>query len=375
MPRVIIIGGSLGGLFAGNVMRQLGWDVSIHERSAHQLDSRGGGIVLQPEVLEVLRQSGLQLANEGLGVRSHNRVVLRPDGSIEARYHAPQVQTSWALLYSTLRQTFGQNGYQQDSRLSAIHRSGPGSVDIEYADGTRDQADLLIGADGGNSTVRRLLWPQALPRYAGYLAWRGLLPESAMPEGAREVLHGDFGFANNQGSHILGYLVPGPHNDLRPGHRLYNWVWYRLADPALLRQIVIDKNGRDRGYAVPEGLLDPRWRDFIHSEAEVLLPPAFRAVVQATPEPFMQAIRDLAMDAMVHERVILLGDASAIPRPHTAASTAKAASNALALKTALAQQPEDIDSALARWQPAQVELGKSLQAYGQSLGNPLMFGR
>lgn len=55
--RAIIIGGSLGGLFAGNMLRSIGWDVDIFERSAGDLDSRGGGIVLQPDVVEVFRRS------------------------------------------------------------------------------------------------------------------------------------------------------------------------------------------------------------------------------------------------------------------------------------------------------------------------------
>lgn len=50
--RAIIIGGSLGGLFAGNMLQQAGWEVDIFKRSARDLDSRGGGIVLQPEVVE-----------------------------------------------------------------------------------------------------------------------------------------------------------------------------------------------------------------------------------------------------------------------------------------------------------------------------------
>lgn len=49
-PRALVIGGSLGGLFAGNLLRRLGWDVDIFERSTQDLDSRGGGIVLQPDV-------------------------------------------------------------------------------------------------------------------------------------------------------------------------------------------------------------------------------------------------------------------------------------------------------------------------------------
>ena len=56
--------------------------------------------------------------------------------------------------------------------------------------------------------MRRQFWPTMRPAYAGYLAWRGLIPEDDMPLAARETLHGDFGFANNEGSHILGYLCP-----------------------------------------------------------------------------------------------------------------------------------------------------------------------
>ena len=60
--RALIIGGSLGGLFAGNLLRQIGWNVDIFERSAHDLDSRGGGIVLQPEVIEVSSRKRIERA-------------------------------------------------------------------------------------------------------------------------------------------------------------------------------------------------------------------------------------------------------------------------------------------------------------------------
>ena len=60
MHRALIIGGSLGGLFAGNLLRRIGWDVEIFERSPRDLDSRGGGIVLQPEVVEVFRRPGIR---------------------------------------------------------------------------------------------------------------------------------------------------------------------------------------------------------------------------------------------------------------------------------------------------------------------------
>lgn len=375
-PRALVIGGSLGGLFAGNLLRRIGWDVDIYERSAHDLDSRGGGIVLQPDVVEVFRRTGVDLDSMALGVPSVHRTVFQPDGSIRSKQYAPQTQTSWSLIYSTLRAAFGDAHYHQAKALTRIEQdAAAGKVTAYFADGTQETGDLLVGADGGNSVVRQQFWPQQMPTYAGYLAWRGLVPENDMPGLARDALHGDFGFANNTGSHILGYLVPGENSDVRPGHRLYNWVWYRVADTDQLARIMTDREGRQRGYSMPEGMLAPQWIDHVHDDARALLPPGFRAVVEATPQPFAQAIRDLASDQMVAGRVVILGDAAAIPRPHTAASTSKAASNALDLADVLSAMPDDIDAALKAWEPRQIALGKALLRQGTEAGNYLLFHR
>jgi 2-polyprenyl-6-methoxyphenol hydroxylase-like FAD-dependent oxidoreductase len=114
--RALIIGGSLGGLFAGNLLSQIGWHVEIFERSAHDLDSRGGGIVLQPEVVEVFRRAGVNIRTVDLGVRSQYRTVFRPDGSIESKHFAPQNQTSWSLIYTTLKTACGDWNYHQARR-------------------------------------------------------------------------------------------------------------------------------------------------------------------------------------------------------------------------------------------------------------------
>ena len=53
-----------------------------------------------------------------------------------------------------------------------------------------------------------------------------------------------------------------------------------------------DRDGRTRGYAIPEGLLADKWIEHLHREAENLLPLPFREVVEATAQPFAQAIRD-----------------------------------------------------------------------------------
>ena len=134
-------------------------------------------------------------------------------------------------------------------------------------------------------------------------------------------------------------------------------------------------DGISRNYSVPEGLLRPEWKAHLQQEANEMLPPGFRDIVHATKEPFAQAIRDLAVNSMVKGRVILLGDAASIPRPHTAASTSKAAGNALALKNALMQFPHDTDKALAIWEREEVFRGKYLREMGTRIGNRLLFGR
>lgn len=374
--RALIVGGSLGGLFAGNLLRRIGWDIDIFERSPHDLDSRGGGIVLQPEVVEVFRRADVDLRAVELGVESAYRTVFRPDGSTESKRFAPQTQTSWSLIYTTLKAAFGPENYHQAKTLVKVDQDlRAGTVTAHFDDGTGESGDLLIGADGGDSIVRQQFWPTMRPTYAGYLAWRGLVPEDAMPQAAREALHGDFGFANNKGSHILGYLVPGEDSDVRPGRQLYNWVWYRVANERLLTEIMTDRNGRVRGYAIPEGLLADKWISHLHREAENLLPLPFRRVIEATAQPFAQAIRDLASDHMVNGRVAILGDAAAIPRPHTAASTSKAATNALALADELQAFSDEVPAALARWEPDQVALGKYLRLQGSQTGDYLLFHR
>lgn len=374
--KAVIIGGSLGGLFAGVLLQQIGWEVDIFERSPADLDSRGGGIVLQPEVVEVLRRIGARETLRSPGVQSAHRVVFLPNGVIENKHLAPQMQTSWSLIYTTLKEAFGDAHYHRGKKLIGIDQdTDDHTVTASFEDGVTVHANLLIGADGGGSTVRTLLWPGVVPIYAGYVAWRGLLEEDAMPPLARQDLHGDFAFANNKGSHILGYLVPGPDHNVQPGQRIYNWVWYWAADRKTLSEIATDKDGRDRGYSIPEGQLSDRWRTKVYAEAERLLPPGFRAAVQATEEPFVQAIRDLTVERMVKGRVILLGDAAFIPRPHTAASTSKAAANALELVDQLSGPNATIDQALEAWEPSQLRLGQALSVQGTRTGDWLLFKR
>ena len=107
--------------------------------------------------------------------------------------------------------------------------------------------------------------------------------------------------------------------------------------------------------------------------ADELLAPPFRALWQATRNPVLQPILDLAVPRMVFERALLVGDAAFVPRPHTAASTSKAAANAIALGEMIRASPGDLDRALGKWESAQVTLGRQHEAQGQMLLNRSQF--
>jgi 2-polyprenyl-6-methoxyphenol hydroxylase-like FAD-dependent oxidoreductase len=369
-PKAIVIGGSLGGLFAANALRAVGWDVEVYERSPSTLDSRGGGIVLQGAVLQAFRFSGVP-ATGNLGVRSNDRIYLDRDGTVLSSQYMPQTQTSWNKLYGVLRQNFLDEQYHRGAKLVAIEQDGHG-VTAMFADGSTAHGDLLIGADGGNSTVRELMLPNISPRYAGYTVWRGLVDESRLSPSIVPHLYENFVFQQDRGALMLQYMVPGQDGSTEIGRRRYNWLWYlKSAAGDDLDAVLTDKTGRRRTHSVPPGELAPAQETWFRTMAAKRANPEFRALIENTDDIFVQVIQDLQVPRMVFDRVVLIGDAAFIPRPHTAGSTAQAATNAITLASTLRGQ-RDMTASLADWQEGQVSDGLAITEWGQNMGNRIM---
>lgn len=181
-----MVGGSLGGLFAGELFHRAGWDVHIYERSEHELASRGGGIVLQPEVVRVFERVGLD-PDGPAGVWANERIYLDRDGRIAQIFRAPQKQTSWSAIFRTLKQNFPPDRYHQGGALTAFAQDA-NSVIATFAGIGHVESDLLVGADGGGSTVRQIVLPDVQARYAGYVGFRGLVPERELaPDAAANI--------------------------------------------------------------------------------------------------------------------------------------------------------------------------------------------
>jgi len=216
--QAVVIGGSLGGLFAGLLLRSIRWDVDIYERSPHNLDSRGGGIVLQPEVLEAFRRAGVHY-DTSIGVEAKERVFLDRSGGLARRLPMRQMLTSWTSLYGAMRRHFPAEHYHQSAELTDFGQSAE-RVEARFADGREVTNGLLVAADGGGSFVRGRLMPEVRADYAGYVAWRGLVDEPELTDEAAALLRDRFSFFEYPNSHMLAYLVPGEHEAIEPGKRI-----------------------------------------------------------------------------------------------------------------------------------------------------------
>jgi 2-polyprenyl-6-methoxyphenol hydroxylase-like FAD-dependent oxidoreductase len=372
-PRAVVIGGSLGGLLTAATLRAAGWQVDVFETSPNQLESRGGGVVLQPDVLGALQFAAVALPHPP-GVPSGERIYLdREDNRVQEMY-MPQMQTSWSLLYRAMKNALPPQYLHAGETFVDFRMEGEQVVAL-FESGRSEPADLLIGADGIRSTLRHRLLPEVVPVYAGYVAWRGLVEEPDLPLHAADTLRDRFSFQEGDGHSGLAYLIPGDDDSTVVGQRRWNWVWYRKYSRATLDGLLVDRHGVQRPFSLPPGSTKSADIAQLRDDAKTMMGPTFRALVDATDAPFMQPIVDLLAPKMVFGRTVLLGDAASVPRPHTAGSTAKAAANAHALALALLSAQKNgatIDSALAYWETRQLLRGKQMTDLGISLGNRLM---
>lgn len=363
--RIGIVGGSLAGLFAAILLRRDGHDIRVYERSGEGLSGRGAGLVGQEDLYSVLRLIGLERVAD-VGVVAKERIYLDRSGAVMETMRTPQMQISWDFMYNSVVAELESDRYILGCQVTGVQDSEGGAT-ILFADGTSEHADLVIGADGIGSVVRRSLHPSAYENtYAGYVAWRGLMPEGALPEEASLVLD-RFTFFVTPGNHALGYLVPGPNGEMKKGYRRYNWVWYRQVTQKDLAAMFTDQNGHQSAFSLPRGGLSELRRSALRRDAAMLLPPQFALAVEAEETPSIQGIFDYQAPSMVGKSTLLVGDAAFIVRPHTAMGASKAAGDVMALQAALASSNE-LSRALLRFERDRIEVGREIAAYGRRLG-------
>jgi 2-polyprenyl-6-methoxyphenol hydroxylase-like FAD-dependent oxidoreductase len=330
--RAIIIGGSLAGLFAGLLLRRTGWDVTIHERNGVDLGARGAGIVTHDSLHDILALAVGR--RDDFGVKLTGRTVIDVDGSVVCENQNEHIVASWDQLWKRLR-VAADDIYAHDSALQSF-RQHAAFVEVTFANGVFERCDLLVAADGIQSTIRRSLMSKISPRYAGYIAWRGLVDKSDLSPATVMQLFNRFGFCLPPSEQMLGYPVEGGAG----GQLRYNYVWYRPAHPeGDLPRLLAGKDGTQYSGGIPPDQIRAEVIAEMQDSATRLLAPAFAEVVHKTRQPLLQPIVDLEMPSLHFDRVVLLGDAAFVARPHVGMGVTKAAEDALALATCLQTGP------------------------------------
>ncbi len=365
MPQALVIGGSLGGLLAANLLRSIGWKALVFERVGDDLASRGAGIGTHEELLDIMHRVGIQV-DASIGVHPESRTCLDRAGKVQHTMPRPRILSSWGRLYRALKDAFPADDYYFDKTLVSFKDDASGMTAL-FADGSTVRGDLIIGADGIRSTVRAQIMPEVQPCYAGYVAWRGLIAESSLPA----ALHREI-FAHNMvcypdGDAVTMYAVPGPNNDVRPGHRAYNWVWYHPLDGDGLAALCTDASGFCHGTSIAPVLIRPEVIAAMLATARQVLAPQCVQVIELTAQPFFQAIFDLESPCMMHGHAALIGDAAFVARPHVGMGVTKAALDAECLAAALIETGA-IDAALAHFNQRQHLFGTRLIARARRVG-------
>ncbi len=363
----IVIGGSIAGLLAALLLRRDGWTVDVFERVQTGLTGRGAGIVTHPELFEVLRSAGIEVTPE-LGVQVQTRRLLDRNGDCTAELDMPQVVTSWDRLYHELRRKLPDDHYHNGRILERIDAKND-VVTARFTDGGSISADLLVAADGFRSVCRSQFFPTLPLKYAGYIAWRGLVDEALISVEARTGLFEHFAFSLPEGEQMLGYPVAGVNNDMRVGHRRYNWVWYRPADEHVtLRNLLTDQSGLVHELSIAPPLIRPDIVAVMRQASEDNLSWQFQELVGLTAQPFFQPVYDLETERMAIGRVAIIGDAAFVVRPHVGAGVTKAAQDALSLAVNLGNAKGDVRSGLLAFERDRLPVGKRIVAQARHLG-------
>jgi 2,6-dihydroxypyridine 3-monooxygenase len=372
MPRVIIVGGSVGGLTAALVLRDIGCDVRVFERSSTALKARGAGIAALDATLDYLLRRGGFRACDVCSSTGWIRFLNR-DGSVRHEQRHRYRFSSWNTIYRSLLGLFDAGRYLLGAEVTDFGQQGD-AVTVALGSGSRAEADLLVCADGVGSVGRARLLPGASPSYSGYVAWRGTIPERDLSPGTRKILSDALTYQVLPNSHILIYPIPGLDGSLSDGDRLINIVWYvNVGEGAPLDALMTGRDGIRRSVSLPPGAATEQAVAGMRGAATQKLAAPIAEVVQGIAKPFVQVIYDIEVSRMVFGRTCLVGDAAFAVRPHAAAGTAKAAADGWALADELAAAGGHVPAALAAWEPRQLALGRSLLARCREIGDSSQF--
>ena len=352
--KIVVIGGSIAGCASAILLRRLGAQVTILERSSGR-SGLGSGISLPETIVKECIEHDLFDANiPQLNLNGRSFIRKNEQDNRDQEIFWTQalrvIAFNWADVYQNLRNRIDPQCYHTQTTVTGIE-SADNHYHIQTASGKVYPADLIIAADGVDSNTRAGLLPNVHPIYAGYIAWRGLLDEPSLVNHAIFEDHTPYYVFPN--GHLLLYRVPGPDYQ-RTGQIILSWTFYENRQGLPLNELLIDNEGKQHTRSLPAGSLSAQHIQYLHDVAKQVLPPSVLQYIIQTPQPFINAIFDCYTPSYDHTHLIFVGDAATTLRPHSGSGVFRALANGLELAKLIENHPKkELSDYVSMWKHKQ----------------------
>lgn len=357
--QIVIVGGSLAGLTLALACASRGVPVHVVERSARRVQ---GGDSLSVDLAALA-------ATVGHDPRTHPVLPVVPA-------YRDRHLTTWPALYSWLHDRAARAPgilLEAGRAVTSVTHLGD-RAQLSFSDGNAMVADAVIGADGYHSIVRRTIAPDAaLARYAGYVAWRGLIDEQTLARPVPRPSSGGLWIDFVDGYRLVAAVLPGRDGSVEIGRRQVTFAWFDVHRAELLRRT--NRLTAD-GYIVGTLGRDTIDTD-VRAELLALIPrlwpetwaEAMDVGVRSTDALSGAPIAEYEPERLAAGALAIVGDAAHVVSPMTGRGFAAGVEDAAVLARMLADRRanEPVSAALARYEAARLRYVRSLVTHSRRI--------